>query len=1129
MFKKRYKQSTDGHNFSAGKRNKRSTVSCRQYYAFKLQRRPKDKSYLLRFGRLLQQFVVDMYMKIESMRLAYFDNHQDKLRVEQYKGILDSVIAGIQKGGRVGSRVYLPPTFIGGPRDMRHRYLDSMSLVQEFGRPDLFLTITCNSNWPEIKECLAPGEEAQNRPDLVVRVFKAKLTILQDRIMKDKLFGEVASVVHVVEFQKRGLPHAHFLVILQPSSKLLTPEAYDRFVSAELPDKDADPYLYGLVVKHMMHGPCGELNNENVCMKDGVCKNSYPKLFGEHTIHGKGSYPIYRRRADGRSAMVRGKELDNRWVIPYNPTLLAEFNCHLNIEICCDIKVVKYLYKYVHKGHDKIAFRISPDKGGNCVNEIENFRNARWVSPPEAVWRIYGFPLSAMHPSVLMLQVHLENFQTVRFEDDDDLKKLMNEERLKRSMLTEFFHMNSTDEEARRLNCLYKNFPRYFVWDSSKRVWNRRKRGVVVGRLCTVNPSEDERYYLRILLLNVRGPKSYLDLLTVNGVVCETNQEAAYKRGLLHRDDDIEKCMEEASVFQMAPTLRMLFATLLYYCKPSKPAELFTKFYDCMSEDFVRDSQRFRISEKDIMHRVLLGINDTLKSLGKEVDDYHIVPFAFVTTETEQLTREISSEMGLPVPEDDINAVEQLNEQQRYAFDVILDKALTDKGGAFFVDGPGGTGKSFLYKVLLAHIRSRGLIALVVASSGIASSCFIGGRTAHSRFKIPIDVSLGVKCKISFQSGDAYLIRNSKIIIWDEAPMANKSSIQAVNKLLQDLCENKSLFGGKLVVFGGDFRQVLPVVRGGSRAQQIGASLVSSTIWKQLTKMTLSTNMRAREDPGFIEFLMRVGNGDEPMNATGQIQLPIPMVIPYTTHSESLEKLISYVYPSLELFAVDPFSMMKRAILSPKNDFVDDINSMLIERMEGEAITYVSDDQAKHAGDQGDYLDYLNSLEPRGLPQHRLILKCNSPVVLLRNINPVEGLCNGTRLICKTLRSNVVGAVIATGQFVGKFVWIPRIPLEPNPGDNKYLVPFVRRQIPLRLCFAMTINKAQGQTLDYVGLYLKQPVFSHGQLYVALSRARTGNNVKVLILPPTCSDEGSRYTSNVVYKEILAEARADLP
>ena len=126
--------------------------------------------------------------------------------------------------------------------------------------------------------------------------------------MLDKVFGDVASLVYVIEFQKRGLPHAHFLIILQPHSKPETPDAYDKLVSAELPNRADDPVLHDAVAKHMFHGPCGSLNPNNVCMKDGRCKNRYPKPFTTHTTHGEQTYLQYRRRDTGvvAEARVRG-------------------------------------------------------------------------------------------------------------------------------------------------------------------------------------------------------------------------------------------------------------------------------------------------------------------------------------------------------------------------------------------------------------------------------------------------------------------------------------------------------------------------------------------------------------------------------------------------------------------------------------------------------------------------------------------------------------------------------------------------------------------------------------------------------------------------------------------------------
>ncbi|GAA0179760.1 hypothetical protein LIER_30015 [Lithospermum erythrorhizon] len=228
---------------------------------------------------------------------------------------------------------------------------------------------------------------------------------------------------------------------------------------------------------------------------------------------------------------------------------------------------------------------------------------------------------------------------------------------------------------------------------------------------------------------------------------------------------------------------------------------------------------------------------------------------------------------------------------------------------------------------------------------------------------------------MSFQSSEAELIRTSRIIIWDEAPMAEKLVIHALNHLLQELCENKSLFGGKLVVFDGDFRQVLLVVPRGSRKEQVDASIVSSSLWEDITKLKLTSNMRAKDDQAFIEFLMRVGDGREPTNDRGEIKIPRPMIIPYSSIDESLETLIHNVYPDMSLFETAPFEMMKRSILCPKNEFVNDINFKLIERFPGHEVIYTSYDRAKSAKDQGDYVDYLNSLEPKGLPCHRLILK----------------------------------------------------------------------------------------------------------------------------------------------------------
>ncbi|PKA47983.1 hypothetical protein AXF42_Ash016330 [Apostasia shenzhenica] len=408
-------------------KNKKKTVSCIEYYCYKLQIRLAKNSILLKSGRLLQQFVVDMYIKIETGKLDFYRKEQKKIRADLYQGVVDSVALGERNASKIGKRIILPAGFIGNPRDLRKRYLDAMSLGQRYGKPDIFLTITCNPAWSEIVSELGINEIVQNRPDLTCRIFRAKLIELKDLIIKKKFFGPVAAFAYVVEFQKRDLSHAHFLIILKESSKITFAESYDEYVAAEIPDAKKHSLLFDLVLKHMMHGPYGEKNPKNVCMsKKGYCKSRYPKSYCEYTIQAEDSYPIYRRRNNQIQVKVRKSMLDNRWVVPYNPYLLCRFDCHLNVEVCSSICSVKYLYKYIYKGHDKIAFNlVDTEKPELFVDEIKQFQTGRWISPPEAMWRIYAFILNEMQPSVTTLQVHLPHKHAITFQESQDLQKIL--------------------------------------------------------------------------------------------------------------------------------------------------------------------------------------------------------------------------------------------------------------------------------------------------------------------------------------------------------------------------------------------------------------------------------------------------------------------------------------------------------------------------------------------------------------------------------------------------------------------------------------------------------------------------------------------------------------------------------
>ena len=345
------------------------------------------------------------------------------------------------------------------------------------------------------------------------------------------------------------------------------------------------------------------------------------------------------------------------------------------------------------------------------------------------------------------------------------------------------------------------------------------------------------------------------------------------------------------------------------------------------------------------------------------------------------------------------------------------------------------------------------------------------GRTAHSRFNIPLKIFEDTTLEISKQSDLAKLIKKAKLIIWDEAPMAHKYIFEAVDRSFRDITEKKDkLFGGIIVVMGGDFRQILPVVIRGTRSQIVNACIKTSELWNNVQMMRLTINMRIQQQENeeqrkFVDYLLQIGQGEEQTyEDIGEdvVKLDNSMIL----NNGILESLISKVFPDLDnnynnenINYID--YIKNRAILTTRNEDVDDINTKILNIFPGEAQEFLSADsiEDKDSVHQNLYpIEFLNILTPSGAPLHKLILKIGVPIMLLRNISPTEGLCNGTRLIVKTFSQHVIDAEIITGSHNGKRVFIPRFRIKPTDADLPFQL--LRRQFPVRLAFAMTINKA---------------------------------------------------------------------
>ncbi|XP_074364749.1 uncharacterized protein LOC141705761 [Apium graveolens] len=312
-------------------------------------------------------------------------------------------------------------------------------------------------------------------------------------------------------------------------------------------------------------------------------------------------------------------------------------------------------------------------------------------------------------------------------------------------------------------------------------------------------------------------------------------------------------------------------------------------------------------------------------------------------------------------------------------------------------------------------------------------------------------------------------------------------------------------FGGITVVLGGDFHQILPVITYGDRADIVDACITRSRLWSICQVFLLTEYMRLKQGESdskseelkkFTKWVLDIGNGQ-------------------------LLTMICSTYPNFSQEGHSSQYLSERAILTPTNQTVGHLNSLIVDKILGEYVSYFSVDAIEEFGGTDEHLneafpvEYLNSLNVAGMPPHDLKLKVGAVVMLMCNLNQTLGLYNGTMMIVTKCLRLCVECEVICGTFVGSKHFIPR--MEFSPSDTKMPFELVRKQMPIQICYAMTINKSQGQFLKTVGLYLLKSVFTHGQYYVVISRVTSPTGLTIFV-----DDESSaatNLTQNIVYKE----------
>ncbi|XP_042005907.1 uncharacterized protein LOC121754649 [Salvia splendens] len=397
-------------------------------------------------------------------------------------------------------------------------------------------------------------------------------------------------------------------------------ELYPSYLPLQYPllfPYDEDGYTYDIPfakstghdsTKFMVHGPCGIVRKSSPCMANGRCTKYFPKKYIAETNFDDDGYPIHRRRDNGRVILKDGVPSDNRFVVPHNRFLLMKYGGHINVEWCNQSRSIKYLFKYINKGYDRVTSFCETGSNGveKIVDEVSLFYDCRYISSCEAAWRIFGYDIQYKNSAVERSSFHLPNEQYVVFEDSEPLERVVNRNSVRESQFLAWMEANKKFVGGRDLT--YVEFPRKFVWNTDH--WKLRKQRYSIGRFFYVPPGSGDMYYLRCLLNVIRGATSYEDIKCVNGIQYATFRDACYALGLLDDDKEYIDGITEASLWASAHSIRLLFVSLLLSETLARPDIVWTSCWKYLCEDVVHKQRKI------LHHPVLVLGDDEIQNLG---------------------------------------------------------------------------------------------------------------------------------------------------------------------------------------------------------------------------------------------------------------------------------------------------------------------------------------------------------------------------------------------------------------------------------------------------------------------------------------------------------------------------------
>lgn len=1193
--------------------NNKETISMREYYAYMFQVRRdiddgKDFGYILRGGNLTQLMMCISYLRVELERMYWALRNQGKFVLTSIHHINEFLRAEAQKRKLGVGRVFLLPTnHIGSPAYLVKQRKKAMAMLGRFGKPDWFLTVTCNPGWKEIQSNLLPGQTYLDRPDLCVHVFMLKVRELLQMLKMEHLLGKLEAYFLTYEFQKRySLIHLHVLLWNFLFAKPQDAKDIDALIQAFIPDPTKYPELFDIVTSTMLHQLCHEIRKAS-CHRNNKCRMGYPAPLRDDTLlMGPSGRCEYRRPRNGIKVMKAGKIYDNRNVAAYNPIILLRMWSHVNILHVNSIRVVFYLLDYMLKGMDKLVVRehlvrqpdpdeVLPEQGnvqkeaedarrhaaeaeatGNelpeglmrqsvvCVpssdpeksatldyDEVHCVRSGTVATGSLAMFRLSGYNFHYYSHKLVVLCCHGPGEHIVMAE-------IGNEGSAKPACCcTLQLAMDTFNRDERTRGMTYVELHENYILDQKTKQMKPRKQQdakiiVMLDPVCTMR--EQERFHLYLLLRHVLGFTSFEALRTVNGFLCESFKEACLKLRLLDDDAEAIEVLNQAKKRCRPKTMRRLFANLLRFGAVNEPERVFMDFLQALTldrrhltkdddkRDYVLASLAHYFEREDLSRPALFNMLKNF-DLAKYTEAH--------APQAVEMMQEDAPDEGTTSEEQPLEEyLSNVNAEQRNVFDDVVKvlqqvdpvtkRVPANVNSVFWVNGSGGTGKTYTYQAILAWCSANNRKAVVSAPTGIAAQLLPNGTTCHYCFGLPFDLYGEASSSLKKESIRGQALGEADLILIDEVSMLDQQQLSVISKVLCTMgAEPVALcvpFGRKVILLGGDFAQLAPFCMGECADNNMLRSPLYSTLWGTVRGYTLSKNMRAIDDIKYSEYIGAMGRGELPGCVDDRDTVRVPGAVLLGDLEESGEDLFSFFMRTVFENDLNTHAR-KRVILTPRNCDVDELNDQFVRAAAKASEVDIMEAIAVHkpGANCKETQETMAATRASGLPPAVLRLCPGALVAITRNLCVPQGLVNGARLQVISCTQEFVHATMLEGRFAGTDHFIFRVAnMHGKPERFDF---FNRVQFPLCLSYSMTVNKAQGRTIERLGIYMAITAFAHGMLYVALSRARKQQDV-VMVLDEKQRSQGLRTfllpdggdsvvdtaTRNVVWRRLIDKA-----